>query len=428
MCVHTLRKHVTFLGLLLLAVTVTVCTPGKTTVPLDARIIRNCRIIDGTGAPPLTDGVVILVGDTIWDVGPASAFDIPAEATVWDVGGKTVMPGIINAHVHYCSDPDARRGFLISGVTSVCDLGTAMRNMPSFSRETTCDGLPAARGWAAGPMLTAPCGYPATVTINQWDYPVSGPAEAEAAVVDLIERGATMIKIALEPGPEDQWPLLTSAELHAIVSAAHAHGIPVRVHLRYAKLLDLALDADVDVIEHVPLPFCLETDVPQLVQEEQLALSTWPTLLPQYERMAEQGVAMVPTLSAYGCFIHSLLDFSEQEQVAVDSLMFTLVKHFHEQGGTVALGTDYGTPCAAPGMPLREMELLLEAGLSPMEVLVASTRNAAQVCGQADRLGTLEPGKLADIIVVDGDPLADVDVLRHVTLVMKNGEVASGRP
>jgi imidazolonepropionase-like amidohydrolase len=100
-----------------------------------------------------------------------------------------------------------------------------------------------------------------------------------------------------------------------------------------------------------------------------------------------------------------------------------IVGRFHQLEGVVAVGNDYGNPGVERGMPLREMKLLLEAGLSPMEVLEAGTRRAAQVCGHGNELGTMEPGKLADIIIVDGNPLEDIEALDRVKWVIKDGQV-----
>ena len=104
--------------------------------------------------------------------------------------------------------------------------------------------------------------------------------------------------------------------------------------------------------------------------------------------------------------------------------MWGPVRQFHTLGGVIALANDYNTGEAIKqGMPLREMRLLLAAGLTPMQVIEAGTRNAAQVCGHGQELGTLEPGKLADIIVVNGDPSADIEVMRQVSVVIKGGQI-----
>ena len=132
---------------------------------------------------------------------------------------------------------------------------------------------------------------------------------------------------------------------------------------------------------------------------------------------------MVPTIDALVAGWYSAPDLTSAQQSWVDYTL-EIVRRFHDLGGTVALGNDFGNPGVEVGMPMREMELLLEAGLTPMEVIEAGTSRAAGVCGHGDELGTLEPGKLADVIIVDGDPLMDIGVMERVTVVIKGGEVA----
>src|SRR5690606_3008688 len=115
---------------------------------------------------------------------------------------------LINSHVHFGYDPLTRHNFLTEGVTSVCDLATSLRCMPNFARQTTIQGLPTARGFKAGPMLTVPGGYPSTIRNFSWHYAVATPQEAQAAVEELLARGVDVIKVALEPGrPEQPWPV-----------------------------------------------------------------------------------------------------------------------------------------------------------------------------------------------------------------------------
>ncbi|HZW03673.1 MAG TPA: amidohydrolase family protein, partial [Anaerolineaceae bacterium] len=121
--------------------------------------------------------------------------------------------------------------------------------------------------------------------------------------------------------------------------------------------------------------------------------------------------------------LHALTDERDRPE-----LLLAAVRHFHQAGGAVALGNDYGTPGVPAGLPAGEMELLAQAGLSPMQILQAGTRQAAAACGQAGALGTIEPGKLADLIVVAGDPLADRGALAELTLVVLGGVIVRRPP
>lgn len=333
------------------------------------------------------------------------------------------MPGIINAHVHYSGDPVVRHNLLMDGVTSVCDLGSPLRAMHNFERELDWYSRPTARGFKAGPILAAVGGYPATVYGSSWHYGVSTLPEAEAAVLDLLDRGADVIKIALEPGHRQKpWPVLSVEQVRVIVDVAHAHNVPVRAHVRRVEMLDIALDAGVDVIEHIPAPFYLEADYKRALEDDALELAKFPKLEAQLARMVKQNVVLVPTLEVNTYVVHRLPNLQPEERQHIDNFFLEIVSRFHEMGGVVALGNDYGVLSEQRGMPIQEMQLLLQAGLSPMEVIEASTRHAAQISNQGDKLGTFEPGKLADVIVVDGNPLMDLEAMSQVLMVIKDGE------
>ncbi len=399
---------------------------NPTTTPVSAPplVIANGTIIDGTGAAPISQGSVVIQGNRILAVGPAVEQTIPVNAKVIDVNGKTIMPGIINAHIHYGYDPVTRHRFLAEGVTAVCDLGTSLRCMPIFERELDWHNQPAARGFKAGPMLTAPGGYPGTFYGFQWQVEVATPEETQAAVENLLSRGADVIKVALEPGHQQQpWPVLSLEQVQIIVESAHAHGVLVRAHVRQAGVLDIALNANVDVIEHTPLPFCLEAELKQMLEDDRLHLEKLPPLNAQLARMAEEGVVLVPTLDANTYAISQLPRLTPTERQAAHNFLLEVVGHYRDLGGVIALGNDYGNAGVQHGLPLREMELLLAAGLSPTEVIEASTHHAALVSGHGDELGTLESGKLADLIVVDGNPLTDLDAMSQLVIVIKNGEI-----
>lgn len=395
--------------------------PTAASMPAIVLVIANGLVIDGTGADPISNGMVVIRGDRIMAVGDRTvASIIPSPARVIDGGGKTIMPGVINAHVHYSYDPTTRRRFLVDGVTATCDLGCPLGALHNFERDSTRQGQLAARGFHAGPIITAPGGYPAMFAGCFWHYEVANPAEARAAVEDLINRGVDVIKIALEPGdPHNLWPVLTLEQVQAIVETAHGHGILVRAHVRQAAMLDIALDANVDVVEHVPLPFCLETELRQLIEGNNLRLADLPAYRAQLLRMAEQGVVLVPTLDANICIISELPRLESEGERAATEFLLEIVRAYRALGGVVALGNDFGCPGVAKG---KEIKLLLAAGLTPMEVIEAGTSRAAFVSGYGDELGTLEPAKVADLIVIDGNPLNDIEGMSRVDLVIRGGK------
>ncbi|MEJ2679260.1 MAG: amidohydrolase family protein, partial [Gemmatimonadota bacterium] len=357
----------------------------------------------------------------------ASDFRIPDGVRTIDANGGTILPGIINAHIHHGAPPGMRHTFLLEGVTTVCDLGSELGEMDTFA-EDTCDDGPAARGLRAGPIVTSPGGYPDGLYRTRINYELEGPEAARPAVDDLAARGADMIKIAVDPTWDTVRPLPFPGleTIRAIVDAAHAHGLLVRAHIIRPAQLDLVIDGGVDVVEHLGMPAW-----PSREEENRVMASAdpiggffdqWaPDYQPRLERMAHEGIAMVPTLSAVIGGYYTAENPTPRQRWVVRILM-EIVRRFHAVGGVVAVGNDFNDRATTERLPLLELEMLGRAGLSPMDVLMAATRNGARVCGRRWDLGTLEPGKLADHIVVDGDPLADpVTALRNVRLVMRGG-------
>ncbi|MBC7812352.1 MAG: amidohydrolase family protein [Burkholderiales bacterium] len=374
-------------------------------------VITNGVIIDGTGAEPLEGQALVIVGERIAGIYETALYDPPPDAQFIDAEGGTILPGFINAHTHFTEEfTDRRDNHLAHGVTSVCNLDTALEAMPAFDMLRDGDLL-GARGFIAGPMVAVEGGYPGIAWGEEAAYNVVGPDEAAAAVNVLAENGANYIKISLEPGPGD-WPVLTLEEVQAVTEAAHANDLEVIAHIENADYLEQALDGGVDMVTHIPhrqgsgAPFSGTIDAPE-IDAELDALIT---------RMVEDGVRLIPTL-------HVITD-----SLSIDSLrsagMIEFVRRFHERGGVVVVGNDYPIEPTGPGIPLPEMQLLSLAGLSNMEIIVAGTASAAAACGQGEELGTLEEGKLADVVIVAGDPLADLNALEDVSLVLLGGEIA----
>jgi len=246
-------------------------------------------------------------------------------------------------------------------------------------------------------MVTVPGGYP----IAYWGMPALTVASAEDArekAGALLDQGADLIKIALESGAlfGQVMPMLSPEEAATIVQVAHSRSKPVSAHVTVAADLPAALDAGVDDVAH------MATD--RLPDEV-------------IQRMVEAGVYWVPTLELWQ-------GVGLRRAAIPDNL-----RRFVAAGGNVALGTDYlGAPNVDfdLGMPITEIKLMAQAGMTPMQI-VAATRNAAHACGLEGELGTLEPGMLADVLVVDGEPLTDLQALTHIRLVLRDGVVIMQR-
>lgn len=391
----------------------------------------NGTVIDGLGSEPIRDGIVVIAGDRIEFVGKATAQSDRGQALVIDAQGGTILPGIIDAHVHSAADSAIRREFLTNGVTAVCDLGSPLKVIDRFDEDRVGND-PVARGFHAGPIITVAGGLPDAVLQADLNYEIGNPDEGRAAVVDLHNRGVDVIKVYLHSESNGVvYPVITAEELASIADEAHALGLLVRAHVTSINLLGVAAQAGVDVIEHVPIHDTqadAKSAMVQMVQSNDPLQLFFAELYPAYEdqleMMAEAGAIMIPTLDRPFGGLYRMPERTAEFEVVLEGVL-AIVRKFHEFGGDVGVGTDFniGTGMHA-GMPLGEIEMLLAAGLTPMEVIEASTRISAEACGQGEELGTLEPGKLADLIVVDGDPLEDFHSLSNVILVIKDGEIA----
>lgn len=347
-------------------------------------------LIDGTGADPVRDAVVLVVGNRIAAVGSRSAIAVPEGAEVLDVTGATILPGFINAHVHDAYDAERLATWARAGVTTVRDEGVLSgRSLDAcLAQRDEWAGDPArARLVSAGYMLCPPDGY--------GQREVSTAEDAHREVAAALDAGVDLIKFSAEDGYA-QWsglPVFEQHVMNAIVETAHGRGALVTVHVCDARYLPAVLDAGVDDIAHIQYDRVSDSVIQRLVDED---------------------VAVVPTLAvleAYG---------------ALGGAQANL-RRFVEAGVTIAMGNDYtaipqnGFDHFELGMPMHELRRMAEAGMTPMQVIVAATRNGARVCGLESELGTLEPGKTADILVVQGDPLVNLEALLNVRAVIHDG-------
>jgi len=357
--------------------------------------LTNGTLIDGTGGPLLFQAVVIIEKGLIADIGDQNKIRIPADATIIDLKGSTLLPGFINAHVHHGYSNFNLNAWAKSGVTTVRDLGGNPRNDLFAFRDAAMRNPQNARLIAAGPMVTVPKGYP----MVPWGAPtgllVLSPDDARNKVSQLLDKGADIIKIALEGGESfnRKIPRLSIEEATAIVAVTHQRGTVVSAHVLVSGDLEIALNAGVDDIAHM----------------------VWDDLNDSLiERMIDEGVYWVPTLELWYAVNPSLGKAASQN-----------LRRFVKAGGKVALGTDYDGYDSEfdLGMPIREIRWMQAAGMTPMQIIIAATKNAAFVCNLENQIGTIEKGKSADLLIVNGDPLADINVLLKKRMVINRGEI-----
>jgi imidazolonepropionase-like amidohydrolase len=392
-------------------------------------------VLDGTGRAP-RQATVVLRGDAIVSVDADAA--IPADATRFDVSGVTVMPGLIDGHVHLRSYAGAGRSdfhlwavttfieeqtlhaaanarkALLAGVTTVRDMAGGRPEVAV--KHVVADGLlDGARVVASGFVgMTAGHGdlfCPPAVHPRPWPT-VDGVDACRRLVREYARDGVDLIKICtsggvLSLGDEADWRNFTADETAAVVDEAHALGKRVAAHAHSRPGIAQALAAGVDTLEH--------------------GSSLDDALI---EQMRRQGTWLCPTLSIN----EYILTHGEARGIAAASLAKARalrqghldgVRKAHAAGVRIFAGTDSSSTLAF-GAHAGELELLQRhAGLTAMEAVLAATRDAADALGLGSRTGTLEPGKWGDVIVVDGDPLADLAILRRqerIRAVFRGGE------
>jgi imidazolonepropionase-like amidohydrolase len=363
--------------------------------------VVGATLIDGRGGPPVADSVVVVRGERIVAAGPRASVQIPAGAEVFEARGMTVLPGLIDAHFHIDGDDSLPALFLSHGVTSLRDPGQWIEAYDAARAAVP----PVPRLFLTGPHLDSPPpAYPAD------SYVVRDAEEARLAVKRFAEQGASAFKVYFR---------LPVGLIRVVCEEAHRRGLPVTSHLEIVDAGD-AIRAGVDGVEHVTsfgtamLPTRDAEKYRQSVLADNAArregrYEVWSKADLGGARaqsiihlMVERGTYLSPTLAIF-------------ERRAGDKE----TTEVHVRGFKQML--DF-TARARRG----ELELLVEAGLTPMQAIVAGTSENARFFRVAERLGSVEPGKLADLVLVEGDPLQDISRMRNVRRVMLGGAWVAG--
>jgi imidazolonepropionase-like amidohydrolase len=438
-----MKTQLCFLGLAFLIFSAEPAKPQAPAKPSPTLAVRAARLLDGKSDSMVPNAVILLNGDRISAVG--SNLAIPSNTKVIDLGDVTLLPGLIDVHTHLLSEMDGSnltlqdvemlrivatqntalrallgaklgREDLQAGITTVRDLGNSGVNGDAALRDAIN------RGWLPGPRIIpstralAPQGgqfgrlIPEAQSIIEQEYvTIRGAESARQAVRQALYDGAGCIKVIVNGSPAS----VTAEEMKAIVEEAHRSHVKVAAHAIGDNATRIAAEAGVDSIEHA---YTVSDDVLKL--------------------MAQKHIFLVPTDGTLKTFVDMTVgnrQASAEERKKFEADYAPFVKEEQERlqralklGVPIALGSDmYLTmPNQTRGQAsLDVIEAYAEAGMTPLQIIHAATSAAAELLGWQDRIGTLEPGKLADIIAVPGDPIKDCKVLERVSFVMKGGQV-----
>ena len=427
-------------------------------------VLTGGRIIDGNGGPPLEDAAIVIRDSKITSIGPD--FVVPANARILDLGGRTLLPGLIDAHIHVGGSgggsvdpreftPTAVENSLLSylkfGVTSVYDMA-AHPSLNAMKKALDTGELTGPRLYGNGFGITAPGSHPIRLItelglldyLGPFYFQVDSVADAKEAVRRISAEQVDGIKLfhsRVEAGTtrfDADMDKLKPDILHTLIEEAHARNLKVYAHTSFPSEAREFIEAGGDVLVHsIHMAETGARDVFELMVERDVAYiptlavfeggyTTRPGSVVSPHLHDKVWDVLLASITAPGSVVLASREVPGLPNDRERSLEVSVanLKRALQAGVRIAMGSDAGNAGMLHGATvLRELQLMNEAGMTPMQVLVAATRNGAEVIGRGEDLGTLEAGKLADIIVVNGDPLQDLSALGNVELVVKNGKI-----
>lgn len=439
--------------------------------------LAGATLYDGTGNPPLEDAVILIEDGRIACVGTADSCPVPASTETVQLDGRFVTPGLVDAHVHFAQTgwfdgrPDSQigtdrydyealqralradqdrwhRAYLCSGITAVFDPGGLPWTLDLEAGAETHSGRPHVR--AAGPLIThfEPI-FPILSALGTGTFlPMRTDEEAVASVRELSELGARAIKVWYLDPPEGEADVL-DARLRLIGQEAEAQGLPLVVHATELRNAKAALRAGAGMLVHSVSDTLVDDEFIRLARERGTVYA--PTLI--VGRNWRRAIASVafgvvqPLDDPNGCVdaetrrviadapaLQATLPAERRDPAAVFAMLESSgrdaaitsdnLRRVHEAGIPIVTATDAGNPLTVHGPSIyAEMEAMERAGLSATEVLVMSTQNGAALMSRLDDFGTVETGKLADLVVLAEDPGISTSAFRSITHVVRGGVV-----
>ena len=425
------------------------CQPAQQTDPaLEITVIEGATVIDGVSDTPIEDAVIVIAGDTIQSIGSRGSVEPPPGARTIDATGKTILPGIFNLHGHVAmSEGFDRRmdnytrervqrdanSYLYYGVTHSVSLGLDQEPMPGFQADQRAGLAGGARLYSAGLGFAAMDGWePAGV--EEINRPTT-PEEARAMVQQELAKGSDVLKIWVDDRL-GELPKITPELYGAVIDEAHRNNLKVLAHMFYLEDAKELMRRGVDALAHSVRD--KEVDEEFLALAKETGVTQVTTLIGHYGNLTfsqdtsyldDPGVPLMIPADA----LETLRSEEYQNEMAAGPGM-ERSRGFYETalknaaavaaaGIPIAVGTDSSGASRVQGLwEHREMEHLVKAGLTPIQAIQAATVNGARMLGVEDKYGTLQPGKVADLIVLDANPLSDITNSRKIDAVWMNGQ------
>lgn len=404
-----------------------------------ATLLKAAQLIDGTGATPKKNASVLIVDSVITEIGQQGEIQVPPGAEVIDLGEQTILPGMVDAHMHFFGVPSDKlhqlatereayrvlraageaRKMLEAGITAARCLGSSVG--PDLRRAINEGHVPGPRLMAAGEFICSTHGTWDHINIPlDWAKSLDMLADGIEGVREVVRRrirkGSNVIKIGLSKGgvddryhpwgddPNKQVAAYTLEEVQAAVAEAHLNKLKVSAHCIGDEAVRYALDGGVDVIEH---GYGITEDT--------------------RKRLVDQNALVVSTISQL--YFHreafEPFHYPDWERAVFERHLSQMQRDFEKSlraGVRYALGTDLvGFPTHPQNAGAREFEFAVRWGMDTMQSIVAGTKTSAEALGMSHQIGTLEKNKLADIIATPGDPLKDITELQRVSFVMLGG-------
>jgi imidazolonepropionase-like amidohydrolase len=420
------------------------CAVGLAIAPVSARAeawaIEHVTLIDGTGHAPQPDMTVTIDGDRIVAVSPSAITPAPKGKRI-DARGKYLMPGLMDVHIHLHGGVDqktdtvesrtqALAGFLYSGVTTVYDAGNQTDIILPLRAAERAGKIASPRIFATGNLITYPGSHGTGMAVNIQDF------EKDKDKLDkhIAEQQPDVVKLTLE---EEGWgarPMITLMPeplLRDIIRYYNLHGIRTTIHVSSELRAEEAIFAGTDSLAHPVIQGPVSDSFVKLMGAKKIPFASTLTIGENYSRLAEHPEFLDQPLYAATYSPADRQSLKTKTRAEYQARMWTAwmklmtpvaeenIRKVWAAGGVVAMGTDQSSGPASQ----RELELLVQAGLKPFDVLTIATHNGAVLLGKADTLGSVEPGKLADLLLLNADPTADIENVKKIAFVMKGGQI-----